>query len=338
MDFQKNITLGRVLWVSKDVIYKSIGRNLYYSNDMGVNWKLRARLPMTDLRSVSLFSNILSRLLRSGFYHLHVLDNKSLLVFANRSIYLLKQDSTSFKYVGPIRSSKPLLISVHEDVIVYGEYTRNVERTAVPLYKSDDAGVSWFIAHTFKDIRHIHGVFFDRFSDKYFITTGDSDEESSILMTDKDFLKFEKLLTGSQKYRAVQLLFDPNFIYYGSDAPDTANYLYRLSRNSGQLECLSEVGAPVFFGAKVLDYYFFATAIEKSSYKNINVANLWHSKNGLDWKCAFSLRRSFLPLRIFQNGQILFPSGHGDDENLWFWSLATSGDNQSYRVRLNQFD
>ena len=159
MNCQKFRTLGRVLWVSKDVIYKSIGRNLYYSEDKGLRWRLRACLPMTNLRGVSLFSNVLSRLFRTGFHHLHVLDNNSLIVFANKSIYLLEPDSNYFQYVGAIRGSKPLCVSVHKDVIVYGEYSRNVNRIPVPLYKSEDAGLSWFVAHTFEGIRHVHGVF-----------------------------------------------------------------------------------------------------------------------------------------------------------------------------------
>ena len=338
MDFQKFKTVGRVLWVSHEVIYKSIGGNLYYSDDKGLHWKLRASLPLRSLMSVSLFSTTLSRLFRTGFHHLHVLHNKSLIVFANKSIYLLGQDSTSFQYVGPIKCSKPLCVSVHEDAIVYGEYSRNVNRSPVPLYKSEDAGLSWFVAHTFEGIRHIHGVFFDKFSDKYWITTGDSDEESSIWMADKDFSTLERVLTGAQKFRAVQLLFDPHFIYYGSDTPDGENHLYRLCRRTQKSECLNEVGAPVFFGTMVLNHIFFSTAIEKSNYKAINSAKIWHSVDGKKWDCIVSLGRSLLPLRLFQNGQILFPAGPGDNEYLWFWSLATSGDNRSYRVKLNQLN
>jgi len=338
MNCQKFNTLGRVLWVSKDVIYKSIGRNLYYSNDKGLRWRLRACLPMRSLRDVSLFSNVLSRFFRTGFHHLHVLDNHSLIAFANKSIYLLGPDSISFQYLGAISGSKPLCISVHKNVIVYGEYSRNVNRNPVPLFKSEDAGLSWFIPHTFEGIRHVHGVFFDKFSGKYWITTGDSDDESSIWIADQDFLKLEKVLTGAQKFRAVQLLFDPHFIYYGSDTPDGENHLYRLSRRTQRLECLSEVGAPVFFGAKAHNHLFFSTAIEKSSYKTIDSAKLWHSDDGIKWNCIVSLGRSLLPLRIFQNGQILFPAGPGDDENLWFWSLATSEDNQSYRIGFDDLD
>ena len=338
MDYRKFRTPGRVLWVSKDIIYKSIGRNLFYSEDTGLSWKLRSRLPMTSFRSVSLYNSILSRFFRAGFHHLHVLDNNTIIVFANKSIYLLGPDSDYFQYVGAIKGSKPLCISVHEGVVVYGEYSRNVNRMPVPLYKSDDGGLSWFVPYTFEGIRHVHGVFFDKHSGKYWITTGDLDDECSIWTADQDFSRVEKVLTGAQKYRAVQLLFDRNFIYYGSDTPDGENHLYRLSKRTRRLECLSSVGAPVFFGQKAINHLFFSTAIEKSSHKNIDSAILWHSDDGMRWDCVASLGRSFLPLRIFQNGQILFPAGPGDDENLWFWSLATSEDNKSFRIGLADLD
>ena len=336
MAIKKFTTLGRVLWVSRDRLYKAIGRHLYYSNNDGEDWSLVASLPFSNLKSLSILTDTSARLCRTGFHHLNVLDNGSLLVFANQSIYLLEKKSSRFNYVGSMRSSKPLVVSVQGNTIVYGEYTRNAKRKPVPLYKSDDAGLTWYCVHQFEDIRHIHGVFFDKFSDKYWITSGDSDLESCIWRTDRNFSKFEKVLSGSQKYRAVQLSFDPEFIYFGSDAPHEANHIYRLSRENGRVDRLMEVGAPVFFGTTISNHYFFSTAIEKSTYMDIESANLWSSKGGSDWQCVFNLKRSLLPLRIFQNGQILFPSGPGDDKNLWFWSIATSGNNKNNREKNNE--
>ena len=47
--------------------------------------------------------------------------------------------------------------------------------------------------------------------------------------------------------------------------------------------------------------------------------------SGLQKMVKFGLIRlgnkNALPLRIFQNGQILFPAGPGDEKNLWFGVL-----------------
>lgn len=338
MSLIKFSTVGRVLWVSKDVIYKSIGRNLYYSKDNGLNWFLRAKLPLSSFYTLCMFSTVLSRFIRAGFHHLYVLKNKSILIFANKSIYLLEKNCSSFKLASPIRSPKPLCISVHENTIIYGEYSRNKNRNLVSVYRSQDGGVSWSVIHKFEGVRHVHGVFYDKFSKKYWITTGDTDKESSIWIADKDFLNLKKILTGDQKFRAIQLLFDPHFIYYGSDSPHRENHIYRLSRKTKKLDSLKNVGAPVYFGSTFLDHFFFSTAIEKSKHKIIKSAKIWHSKDGTKWKDIVHLGRSFLPLRIFQNGQIIFPAGPGDNKNLWFWSLATLGDNQSYYIKYDDLD
>ena len=336
MDFKKNTILGRVLWVNKNIIYKSLGRSLYCSEDNGASWKFRASLPISNFKSLALFNNILSRFFRAGFHHLHVFDDNSLIVFGNSGIYQLKDKESRFSFICSMKSSKPLIISVNNDTIMYGEYSRNKDRKPIPLYLSDDRGLTWKIIHTFKDIRHIHGVFFDKYTNQYWITTGDSDKESSIWRTDINFSHFEKVLTGSQKYRAVQLIFDPLFIYFGSDAPDEANFIYRFCRETKIVESLCQVDAPVFFGTRIKNQMFFSTAIEKSSYKTIRSANIWSSKDGKVWTNSIRLNKSKLPLRIFQNGQILFPAGPGDEKNLWFWSIATEGDNRSYFSKLNE--
>ncbi|MEO6051106.1 MAG: hypothetical protein ABIP78_07220 [Pyrinomonadaceae bacterium] len=59
----------------------------------------------------------------------------------------------------------------------------NNERGPTRIYKYASGGDSFEIAYTFPggSIRHIHGVYFDKYSDSIFCLTGDADSECQML-------------------------------------------------------------------------------------------------------------------------------------------------------------
>ena len=73
-------------------------------------------------------------------------------------------------------------------------------------------------------------VFTKIHTQKIWLTSGDLDEESAICTVDKSFGKINKEISGSQQTRAIKLLFDENYIYFGSDTPEELNHIYRFNK------------------------------------------------------------------------------------------------------------
>ncbi|MFT5171253.1 MAG: hypothetical protein ACI9BD_001025 [Candidatus Marinamargulisbacteria bacterium] len=221
-----------------------------------------------------------------------------------------------------------------ENQLFYGEYTSNPDRRAVLILGSFDKGRRWESVYSFSDVRHIHGVFYDRYTDTIWATTGDTDEESIIWQFDRRFNKPRKVLKGSQQTRAVQLLFSKDSVFFGSDSPLERNFLYRLSRSSGKVTPVQEVGGSIFYGCKVKDGLVFSTAVEPSDINTRQSSEVWYSETGDDWTLISSYPKDIWPVRFFQYGQVLFPSGENNTSELWYTPFSTEMDGRSLHRKL----
>ncbi|MDN5849337.1 MAG: hypothetical protein L0H63_06800, partial [Nitrococcus sp.] len=94
------------------------------------------------------------------------------------------------------------------------------------------------------------------------------------------------------------------------------------------------VGGPVFYGCKVGQHLFFSTVVEQSAVNRSRWAEVWGSAQGGSWRLVRRYRKDLWPLKYFQYGQVLFPSGPGDDKHLWCTPMATKQDQQTLKLRL----
>jgi hypothetical protein len=105
----------------------------------------------------------------------------------------------------------------------YGEYFRNCQRGPVFVYRSLGDGKNWEPIYRFSsgEIRHIHSLQFDPYSKSLWITTGDNDHECMIgyFIKKEGAVKLYKVGSGSQKWRAVSLLFTKDEVLCGTDSP-----------------------------------------------------------------------------------------------------------------------
>lgn len=117
---------------------------------------------------------------------------------------------------------------------------------------SDDLGRTWstFVERT--DVRHFHGVFHDPYAGRLWGTTGDTDRESAVgVFADGGF---EPIGRGSQRWRAVSLVFTPEYILWGMDCPYAdEDAVFRLARDdldAGDVEpdVVATAGCSVFYG------------------------------------------------------------------------------------------
>jgi hypothetical protein len=146
------------------------------------------------------------------------------------------------------------LINIYDSTVYFGEYFKNPNREKVSIFKSINNMVSWQEVYDFKpgQIRHIHAIQKDPYTEKLWVSTGDLDEESMIAWSNNEFRSIVQIGRGSQLWRVCQLIFTEDAVYWGTDTgSDDFAGIYRWDKKTGGLEKLQKVDGIVFFGTKL---------------------------------------------------------------------------------------
>jgi len=286
--------------------------------------KQKISLPISFVYKILLCSKIISRFLRIGVSHVVKFKNFYYIIL-NKKIYLFKHGK--FHILRRISKGRPISVCVDNfGNFFYGDYFSNINRQPVNLYKFSYKKKRWQIVYTFNNIRHIHGVFYDSFSEGLWVTTGDDNSESAIWFSSDGFKNITKVKSGSQKYRAIDLVFQEKNILYGSDSPRRINSLYSFDRKSLQIEKIQDVTGSVFFGRRYKSGIFFATCAEPSIHNKLLKAELWWSRDGKKFSCIWSSHKDILPMKYFQYGLIHLPYGEGKKGVVNFSSQGLQSD------------
>lgn len=327
---------ARYLHINDNALYAQIGNRLCASDDYGISWR---EYPVKLDKGACAYSKKHARLTRKGIHSARVLKDGRILLVAKRTIKTYKNGNGNVTSFPIPRGSRPLFICEDRGgALFWGEYFNNPKREEVHIYESTDHAQSWHIAYRFKkdSIRHVHGVFCDPYDDRIWVTTGDADLESGIWITDNRFKTLERALGGSQQYRAIQLIFTKDHVYFGTDTPYEKNYICRINKSSGKAEKLKAVESSVYWGCKVGDHLFFSTAVEPSYINTGKHACIWGSSNGREWQCLTKLRKDLWPAKYFQLGQIYLPQGENKTGYLFYTPLSTEGDQTLQRIKVSE--
>ena len=312
MRFMKRIS-GRILSANDGQFFVARGRKIYICDTLGNNSVEWFVLRTNFISSFIMNFYIFRRLFRFGFHHLTI-SNHGCVIFVNKQIWY--ESKTQSRFTGYINGSRPLVVCAADSRFFYGEYRSNNERSAVSIFELSWPYKTWSKAISFDGVRHIHGIFFDKYEDCFWITTGDLDNESRIYKCNKDFSNLRIIVSGSQQVRAVTLLFTEDFIYFGSDTPDEKNHIYSISRKDNLIQPLQKVEGSVFYGCKFDNFLFFTTAVEPSKVNKNKKIEVWSSENGKQWALKITYNKDFLPMKYFQYGQagILVNDNHNSNE------------------------
>ena len=196
-------------------------------------------------------SSMARRVLRKGSHRIAKIKNTFFLVF-NKDIYYYDQNIQEFIKVDiPFEGSRPLNFNSSNNEIIFGEYFSNKDRSQpVKLFRIKSFN-EFNIINEFKkgDIRHIHNCIYDSYDCGWWILTGDSDSESRIYFLDDTGLK--EILSGSQKYRCVEIIVDDKLLIIPSDTPQEVNYIRTLNKNTLKIISNYIVDGSVFHAKKV---------------------------------------------------------------------------------------
>jgi hypothetical protein len=156
--------------------------------------------------------------------------------------------------------------------VYYGEYFRNENFENVNVYESIDAGATWHLQHSFlpKEIRHIHAIQKDPYTGNGWICTGDNDVNSKIGYSEDNFKTFNFIGTNSGKYTATQLVFTPDYVYWGADPFALENVgVFRWNKKSHVVEKISTVRSCIFYTTQLKNgTLVFTTNREATEFEN----------------------------------------------------------------------
>lgn len=218
--------------------------------------------------------------------------------------------------------------------VYFGEYLDNVERGEMRVYRYRQGADALETAYVFpaNSIRHIHGIYFDRFSGALFCLTGDAEKECSIFKTVDGFQTLETVGSGDETWRAVSLLFTGNSFYYGTDAEFRINNIFHVNRENLERENLGEVDGTIFYSRQCGDDMFFATTAENAPSQRENVASIWHVGADKKLNKLVTYEKDGWHGTLFMFGTIHFANTNAAARELFYHLVGLKGDNRTFRL------
>ncbi|HEX2946614.1 MAG TPA: sialidase family protein [Clostridia bacterium] len=142
-----------------------------------------------------------------------------------------------------------------------------MDNDAVPyvyLHRSTDDGATWAIAKQWnhvklgtgaEDIRHMHFVQYDPYENCMWAGTGDEDSQCRLYKS-TDGSTWTIFGSGTQKWRAVSILFDKTYIYMPTDAVFTTadrGAVYRIHRTTKVIEKIGNMTSLSWYSTTLAD-------------------------------------------------------------------------------------
>jgi hypothetical protein len=275
------------------------------------------------------------RFFRAEVTNLYDLNNGDQILIAKKGLFKKKSKTNKFIKVFHIpRGSRPLNLCVdtNNGIIYFGEYFSNFEKKAVHIYSSKDNGESWSIAYTFKEgnINHIHGLFYDKFTNNIWVVTGDRENECIIGYTVDGFKTFNEVFRGGQDYRTCNLLFYEDYIVYVTDSQYIQNVIKKFDRKTLKISELHNIHGSGIYAGQNNGFAFCSSTIEPSTVNLDKYSHLYVSKDGVNWKEIAKYKKDIWHKSAFQFGSIQFPRYKHSNENFIVYNgraLNTIGGN-----------
>lgn len=272
----------------------------------------------------------------TGFY---TLNDGTQLAIAKKGIFRRRKEEKDFKKIcATPRGSKPLnIVAKSSQEVYFGEYFQNVENVPVNIYLLDIETGEMKVVYTFGqgEINHIHGLFFDKYTNRIWVATGDAENECILGYTEDGFNSFHVVFRGGQEYRCCQMFFYSDSIIYCTDSQFIPNKIKLIDRKTLEITDLQSVQGSVIKGGQVGNVSFFSTTVEPSDVNLDKHVYLWVTKDGLNWEERYSDEKDIYPA-ILQFGTLEFPNYEGEiGDKLYFSGRAVKNlDGKSTFIEL----
>jgi hypothetical protein len=310
---------------------------LYWSESLSPPFKQIGKFPAPLWETMVSEVRPLQRLLRHFFYNVIPLKDGSLFVSFNKSFGIL-QNGKFRSLEGMLRPCRVLRSAAAMDKrgnIYFGEYLTNSERGPMRIYRYIPGENFVKTVHEFPAgvIRHIHGIYFDPFTESLWCLSGDIDGENRFTRSKDGFQTMDTIGAGDESWRAVSLLFTKEFIYYATDAEFEENSIIRLCRSTGERKWLGYINGPVYYSYKLGDHLFFAVTGELCPSQRDRRTTLWVVDKNEIPKEVISFEKDIFSVKYFLPAALYFPAGPGLGSELAFSVIgAKSVDGLTYSL------
>lgn len=323
-------------WAEPGNYYLSRRNILFHSTDLEQPFREIGRVDAPAWKAAASTFRLAQRLLRFFYYNVIPLPNGDIFVTFDKSVGVFRQ-GRFFHVDGMVRPCRVLRSGCAVDAdgnVYFGEYLANEERGEMRVYKFPVDGTSLETVHVFQkgSVKHIHGLYFDKYSGSTFCLTGDAPTECQILRTGDGFKTIETIGSGDETWRAVSVLFTPECYYYGTDAEYRDNEIFRVDRKTLERTSLGQVTGTVFYSKQLGKDLFFGTTAENAPSQKENVAAIWHVDAGDQVKKLIEFPKDLWPASLFLFGTIHFPASNDTEESLYFNCVAVDGEAFVYRI------
>ncbi len=302
----------------RNILYEVNRNNLKIKNKIGT-------FPLPFWKRILIRSVLMQRFFRGFFYNVIVLQNKDIFVTFGKSIGLIKSNGEFKKLSGIKKPFRVLRNSIAEDEdgnIYFGEYSSNKNRKTVSIYKYSPGKESIETRYTFNNnqIRHIHGIYYDKYSNSLWCLTGDVKDECKIIQTFDGFETMKVIGSGDETWRAVSILFAKDAVYYAMDAEFQKNKIFMINRSNFNRTELTGIDGPVYYSIKKGDDLFFQVTAELCPSQTDKNASLWKISNNVAKK-IWTKQVDPYP-QILMPGTINFSNGVGEDDESFFHCIG----------------
>ena len=338
---------GRVLGFSQnDTVYVGAKHFLLEVDPRTSQVLDKKRIPANFWYRQCSVSRLWCRLMRYEIKAFGTIPDGNVIAATKRGIYYGQQ---GVPFMEPARISPvgrgihfPMALLVdRQSRVLWGEYWGNSDRQEVHIFLSEDSGCSYEPVKTFSpgQIRHVHGIWQDPYDQGYWVLTGDENCESGIGWLSGDLRNFEWLIHGSQHCRTVCIFIFKDKLIYATDTEKDYNYIFSCDRQTGKVEKVADIPGSCIYGCRFGKWYVVSTTVEDFAKFETNLATLWISQDGLDWKQVWQVEKDIWHKKYFQYGSIVLPRTPWDRDQIVFSGQALKGiDNKVFVADIVQDD
>lgn len=317
---------------SKQIKIYSVGNKFHIET---ASFKEEVVIKISFVENIAVRFRLLRRFMRLDksncfplFYKNEMLE--SVIIIYRHNVYLWKKNELvrTLNLKGCRNVMQQSIAEAENGFIYFGEYANNAERKKVPIYRSIDRGRSWHKVYNFNsgEIKHVHAIQWDCIEKKLWVCTGDKEGECKIVVSDLEFNDIEILGDGSQKWRTCNFIFENSYVIWGMDSPLTECFMVKLNRKTRELEKLSKVSGPVWYGRKWSEgRYLISTSVEPGINCLDNKSKVYISDDLHQWDVLWEFDKDFYHPIYFKFGSILFSNGNEGGEEFYMSFDAIKG-------------
>ena len=236
--------------------------------------------------------------------------------------YIFDRHLETFDYKFSLRHCRNVLhTSICETPsgkIIFGEYGANMNLAPVPIYFSDDCGQSWKEVDLFDhgEIKHIHCISYDPYTDDIWVMTGDYEGQCKILVCDQSFNVKECLGDGGQDWRTCGVAFEKEFVYWGMDSPLKPSFIVKFSRSARTIEKIYPVDGPVWYIKSLSDGMTLAgITVEPGASVQTKSAQIIATRDFKSWHIIAEFEKDKWNMKWFKYGVLCFADGNQSSES-----------------------